>query len=229
VFAWIQADPPRFDDADAALRRGGVSIGTPNDGPLLNPVKIPEGARWEVRFPDSSWGTSFAVERLVAGLQAFDARTAWGGTVRLGSMSSAVGGRIGHHKSHQSGRDIDIRLPRKDGVPRGLPLKASRIDWLATWELLAALVDHGAGVIFLEYPVQKRVYKAAREAGVSEGELSILQYPRGRFIAGTLVDGHRTGVVRHFPGHDHHMHVRYACGPCEIECAGGGQAFDADP
>jgi hypothetical protein len=227
VYGWISEDPPRFDDDApdpvAVVRRGGYSIGTPDDGSLVNPVEIPEAPGWDVRMQNSSYGTSYAVERLVRGLQAFGQRTSWKGTIRLGSMSSSVGGRIGHHKSHQSGRDIDIRLPRKEGVPRGIPLRAKRIDWRVAWELIETLAQHDAVVIFLEYKMQRRVHKAAKAAGVSDERLAILQYPRGGYS--------KEGMVRHDPGHDHHIHVRYGCGPCETECISSrtGTDFDSPP
>lgn len=221
VYGWIQEEPPVFGSGAPELRRGGVGIGSPDDGKLLNPVEIPERPGWDVRFPDSSYGTSFAVEKLVEGLQAFVDTTKWKGTIRLGSMSSSVGGRIGHHKSHQSGRDVDIRLPRREGVPRGIPLTTRRIDWFVAWELVKALAEHDAVVIFLDYPQQKRVYNAAKAAGVSEAELELLQYPRGRY--------NKVGKVRHFPGHDRHIHARYACGPCEVECSRSRTGADAEP
>jgi LysM repeat protein len=220
IYGWISEDPPNFELEGQTVRRGGVSIGAPDDGQLLNPVEIPQRDGWEVRFDDSSYGTSWAVHHLVAGLQEFVDNTQWKGTIRLGSMSSVVGGRIGHHKSHQSGRDIDIRLPRREGVPTGVPLTRRRIDWAVAWELIEALAHHDAVVIFLEYPEQKRVYNAAKAAGVSEERLELLQYPRGRY--------NRVGVVRHFPGHDHHIHVRYPCGPCEVECSASKTGTDAD-
>ena len=67
---------------------------------------------------------------------------------------------------------------------------------------------------WLPYGAQRRLYKAAKHAGASEEELDmLLQYPRGS--AANL------GLVRHAPGHEGHIHVRYPCGPAEPECADG--------
>lgn len=71
--------------------------------------------------------------------------------------------------------------------------------------------------MFLDYKVQRRVYKAAKAAGASEAELAtLLQYPRG--WAANL------GLVRDAHGHDQHIHIRFDCGPCEPECVRKGDA-----
>ncbi len=47
-------------------------------------------------------------------------------------------------------------------------------------------------------------------APVEDDLAKIVQYPRGRAA-------HR-GLVRHEPLHTQHLHVRFGCGPCEVEC-----------
>jgi murein endopeptidase len=64
----------------------------------------------------------------------------------------------------------------------------------------------------LDYACQRRLYQAAQALGVSDELLAAtLQYPRGS--AASL------GKVRHAPGHEGHIHVRFACGPAEPECS----------
>jgi murein endopeptidase len=126
-------------------------------------------------------------------------------------MSRARGGEIGTHRSHQSGRDVDIRLPRREGVSQWRPLTARRVDWHATWELVQAFEEVDAIVIFLDYDMQRRLYRTAKGAGASEDRLrELIQFPRGR--------GAVRGLVRHSDGHVRHMHVRFGCGPYETEC-----------
>jgi murein endopeptidase len=130
-------------------------------------------------------------------------------------MSGPKGGPLGEHKSHQTGRDLDIRLPRKAGVPKYLELYARRVDWKATWDLVKAIAQTDIVVVFLDYDRQKHVYKAAKDAGATKDELRLLQYPRGRHSG--------VGLVRHYPGHDRHLHARWGCGPCETECVNLGK------
>ena len=146
------------------------------------------------------------------GLAKFRKRSAYKGEILLGSMSRLRGGQLGTHLSHQTGRDIDIRLPRREGVPPGIPLRSSRVDWNALWDLVMAFSETEAVVIFLEYKQQKKLYKAAKAGGASEADLRrLLQFPRG--------SASRRSLVRHVAGHEKHVHIRFRMRePCETEC-----------
>ena len=62
-----------------------------------------------------------------------------------------------------------------------------------------------------DYALQKEMYRAVKAAGVEPETIAkVLQYPRGYEA--------RRGLVRHEPGHTQHVHVRFGCGPCEVEC-----------
>ena len=199
------------------VRRGGVGIGSPNDGVLLNGVQIPEGSSYRLRFPKSAYGTTHAVEQFLAAMEVLGELEDAPARVAVGSMSRPRGGPLGTHQSHQTGRDLDLRLPRRAGVPSWQALKPSRVNWLGTWRLVQALARTDVEVIFLDYGMQRRLYQAAEKAGASEEELAtLLQYPRGRHA--------RRGLVRHEDGHDKHLHVRFRCGPCETECVVLGAA-----
>ncbi len=203
---WIAAGP----EGDA-IPRGAVGIGAPDQGRLLNGVRIPDGDGFRLRLPQSAYGTTHAVKELLSAIRDFRTSSPWEGTLAIGSMSSIRGGPLGHHKSHQSGRDVDIRLPRRAGVSRYADLRPRRVDWPATWAFVQALARAHTQVIFLDYKRQKYLYRAAKAAGASKDELAAaLQYPRGSHA--------RRGVVRHFPGHEKHLHVRFGCGPCEVSC-----------
>ncbi|MCA9682833.1 MAG: penicillin-insensitive murein endopeptidase [Myxococcales bacterium] len=214
VYDSIVHDQPGSDRA-ALVRPGAHGVGTPQAGILVAGVQIPEGEGYELRYPNSAWGTTWAVRHTVAALDHFHASSSYPLPIRVGTMSRQRGGDIGGHNSHQTGRDLDIRLPLREDVPQALPPTLRRVDWLATWDLIEAFVHTGiVQVIFLDYGAQRRLYKAAKQAGASEEELDmLLQYPRGS--AANL------GLVRHAPGHEGHIHVRYPCGPAEPECADG--------
>ena len=59
-----------------------------------------------------------------------------------------------------------------------------------------------AEMIFIDYRLQAKLYKYARRKGVSKARLKEwIQYPRGRYEP--------EGVIRHFPNHEDHLHVRF--------------------
>ena len=61
-------------------------------------------------------------------------------------------------------------------------------------------LDTGVEMIFLDRTVQARLYKWAKAHGTPDDELAyLLQYPRDT----------NTGLVRHWPNHTDHMHVRF--------------------
>ena len=55
------------------------------------------------------------------------------------------------------------------------------------------------------------LYRAAKADGASSAELrKWFQYPSGQT--------HPLGIVRHFPHHADHMHVRFVCPASDPEC-----------
>lgn len=219
VDVWIEPmvrDTTRVDGPApgraALIPPGAHSIGTPQSGRLVAGVQAPPGEGYARRYPNSTWGTTYAVRHLVLTLDKFHASGSYEGTLMLGSMSFRRGGKIGPHVSHQAGRDIDIRLPVRRGVAASKPATGRNIDLDATWDLILTFARSGAvQVIFLDYRVQRRLVRRASRAGVSEALLAeLFQFPAGI--------GVNQGMVRHSPGHDGHIHVRYACGPFEPAC-----------
>ena len=209
----VAADAPPSGPS-AAIRPGGFSVGRPSDGRLVNGVQIPGSADYDRRYPGSAWGTSFAVRHLVDTLHRWREESDYTGLLRLGAMSRQRGRRIGGHRSHQSGRDLDIRLPLREGIADTMTPTPRRADWVAIYALVRAFEASGAVTrIFLDYRLQKRLYKVAREAGADRETLRrLIQVPRGQRAS--------RGLLRHSPGHDIHLHVRFACADHESECAG---------
>lgn len=212
VFDAIVHDHPASSRA-ALVRPGAHGVGTPQAGALVAGVQIPPGEGYSLRYPKSAYGTTWAVRQTVAALDQFVQTSGYPRPISVGTMSRQRGGEIGGHMSHQSGRDLDIRLPLRPEVPPALNPTPRRVDWTATWALVRAFADTGAvQIIFLDFGSQRRLYRAARDAGVSEDELGeMLQYPRGSKVS--------QGLVRHAPGHEGHIHVRFSCGPAEPTCA----------
>jgi murein endopeptidase len=197
----------------ALVRPGAHGVGTPQAGSLVAAVQLPPGDGYALRYPNSAWGTTYAVREAIAALDRFAARRRPDSrSVSVGTMSRQRGGAIGGHNSHQTGRDLDIRLPLRPELPPALEPIPRRIDWQTTWTLVTSFAEaDSVEVIFLDYASQRRLYKAAEALGVDEQTLAaILQYPRGSKA--------NRGLVQHSAGHESHIHVRFGCGPAEPEC-----------
>jgi murein endopeptidase len=191
---------------------GGMSVGSANRGRVRNAVQLPENpALYTIRNPDHSWGSSNAVEQLQVGMAIFREQTGFKRAITICDMSLRNGGRFRPHRSHTSGRDVDIRLPLLAGVPEDtLPENPAVVDWDAAWALIKALVATGeVHYLFLARSRLVHLYKAAQRAGESPEDLTVLiQYP-----------GHgRNTLVRHSAGHTKHMHVRWKCAANEEQC-----------
>jgi hypothetical protein len=64
--------------------------------------------------------------------------------------------------------------------------------------------------MFLDFKVQGLLYEWAKEHDVDEDVLDkLFQYPHR---------GASTGLVRHEPNHDNHLHVRFKCPNRDSAC-----------
>lgn len=198
------------------VRAGGVSIGKPNRGKLVRGVELPERPDLYVkRKPDEAYGSTHTVMQTLAAITRFRHESSFKGQVVIGGMSRPRGGRFRPHKSHQSGRDVDIRLPLLRSAEGKKHTTSADVDWKVTWQLMRAFLDTGeVEYIFLEYNLQKRIYKAARESGVSREQLDVwLEWP-----VKIKKRSNKRVLIRHVEGHTTHMHVRIRCGPQEKHC-----------
>ena len=188
-----------------------VSVGKPNRGKIVNPIELPDNkALYTKRKPTESYGSSHTLHNLQLAIANFRQASGYSGEVVIGAISKKGGGRLKPHSSHQSGRDVDIRLPLKN--KGGNADNMDDVDWDATWALIQALVATGEiQYIFLTTDRQKRLHKAAKRAGASKDMLErMIQYPNKK--------GTNNGVVRHEPGHTAHIHVRFTCAANETRC-----------
>lgn len=201
--------PESFDVAD-----GGFSVGRPHRGRLVGAVQLPESPLYTRGVSRVLWGSSYTVRNLMEAFANFRHDTGFEHEIIVGSISKRNGRRLPPHKSHQSGRDVDIRLPLLPHVPQTKSPNADEIDWYATWGLIKALGETEAvTVVFLEADLHRRVYEAARSMGESRETLEdYLIFPQWRPKAAPL--------VRHSDGHDEHIHVRFRCGDDEPKCKG---------
>jgi LysM repeat protein len=191
-----------------------TSVGKPTRGRISRSVQLPENEALYKRLrPDHAYGSSHSVSLLQTAIARWRRDSGYTRGLSIGALSKEGGGKLSPHKSHQSGRDVDIRLPLAKGVDRGTkPERISDVDWDATWALVKALLDTEEVVyIFLEHGRQKSLYRAARRAGASKEWLAkVLQYPGAK--------GSGRAIIRHAKGHTSHFHVRFTCGEKETRC-----------
>lgn len=217
LFHWVATE----DDDPTKVRPGAVGVGPPQSGTLVNGVQLPKNDFYRLRLPPSSYGTTYSVEAVLRGIVLFEARADYERPLTFGSMSWRHGGTLTGHVSHQTGRDLDVALPLLEKHPQGVPITPERVDWEVTWKLVTAMFDtKDVVVVFLDYDLQEPLYKAAARLGATAEERKrYLQYPRGPKAP---------GLLRHSPGHTSHVHIRFACGPYEIECADNSLGTEAE-
>lgn len=189
------------------------SLGQPWNGKLVNGERMPRGEGYQLRRPQRAFGASHVVEHLQHAIAEVRALYPDVHTLAIGDLSQRGGGKIGDHHSHQSGLDVDVgfyfsRVP--EGYPDTFVAANRELDLQATWALLTSFtrssdLDNGVQMIFLDYDVQARLYAFAKQRGTPDKDLAaIFQYPRGK---DTLA-----GIVRHWPHHADHLHVRFKPG-----------------
>lgn len=218
VTLWVPKEPTEDPSTVFDPPTGGVCVG----GRLEASVQLPDMPQYYVRrCPYNAYGTSTTIKYLVNGLARFRKRTHYKGEIVVGDLSRRQGGHYGPHKSHQSGRDVDIWLPvrarsyvrgcRSCGTEYCRP-ESDAVDWRTAWQLIRELAqDETVEVVFLDWAVQEQLHEAARLQGMSAGELKRwIQWPRSGSPA----------LVQHSNGHTRHMHVRFRSGEHDIKCGG---------
>ena len=124
----------------------------------------------------------------------------------MGDLSKEGGGPLSGHASHQRGTDVDIGyvfLGKDKDVKDFIPANRDNLDIRRTWGLVHEFLKTGRiRYIFIDYGIQKLLYKEARKRGVPESKLDQwFQFPRGK--------GRTYGIVRHWRNHHDHMHIRF--------------------
>lgn len=198
----------------------GQSVGRPQKGRLKNATRLPQSRAYYRRRLKRTWGTNYVVHHIRRAAELVAKRQPRAHRLAIGDISARKGGPISQHVSHQSGRDVDLGFyfsKRPAGYPKTfVKATAKNLNFDANWTLLTSLAatkggDGGVEAMYISYDVQKILYKAAKARGVSKKTLSrVLQYPRGRDAL--------AGIVRHEPGHDDHVHVRFSCPKSDKSC-----------
>lgn len=193
------------------IKRGGTNwtkFGRENyhqkrfSGRRLPLVQLKGGPGFVVAKPDRAWGTRLAVYRLNWAMALYHARFPKADPVIILDLSRRGGGSMNNHMSHMDGRDVDIPLIlEKAGSIAEITERS--VDVARTWFIVQQLVGTcDVEYIFVDTKIQKALYNHALGEGLSKQALSlILQYP--------APEQSMAGLVRHWPNHVDHLHVRF--------------------
>ncbi len=195
-------------------RRRSRSVGRPTSGYLRDARCLPESGPGFIAFSPNRCATDETITILLYAIRELMREYPSSVPVVIGALSRPQGGRLKPHKSHRSGRDVDIGYFAVGNRPLRTfaDLRPDEIDYDKTFYLMATLIATGrVDFIFVNYALQPRFVEAARRLGYDDEQIDYLfQYPKGRKS--------RTGLIRHARGHTRHFHVRFACPRGDEEC-----------
>ncbi len=213
----VTSPPPRpnspqlsLSDAEIAKRLrqdptslGSMSIGRPSAGALYNGVRLPKSELWERIDPGNQWATQETIDYLERAVRKVHEQFPDTPVLYVGHLSAKRGGHLKPHRSHQSGRDVDTSFYYGGGKSQRWYRRANaeNLDLPRTWAFVRALVvETDVQYIFINHSVQKLIKGYALEIGEDPDWLDrVFQYKSRRPGA----------IVRHAPGHDTHIHVRF--------------------
>lgn len=174
-------------------------------GYLDGGVQLADAPGVKVKHPKWAWGRPVTVRTLEA-VGAALAETFPGSIMVVGDLSKKGGGAFPPHKSHREGYDVDVGLFRL-GEPwkeRFTHVKPDELDAARTWWLIHRLIETGCVTrVLVDWSLQRPLYEEALRQGIPEQTLQEwFQYPRPRYKS--------EGLIRHYKGHKHHLHIRFA-------------------
>lgn len=177
---------------------GSISVGFTDAGRLINGVRMPEGDAWVVVTPDFAWGAQETVDFIATAAREVRAKFPNAPLLRVNHIGGKDGGHLSPHKSHQSGRDVDLGLFYGDGSEHyGARYPERLIDPAPNWELVKALIiNTDVQFILLDRRVQAVLYSHALSLGEDPAWLAK--------VFGTM--------VKHARRHRDHFHVRFYAG-----------------
>jgi penicillin-insensitive murein endopeptidase len=211
-----RAHSPAMALDDAAFARalkddpqsiGPMSVGRPSAGLLVGGVQLQESPMWRLVDPGHAWGTQETVDGIARAVQKVRDHYENTPPIAIGHISAHKGGPLSPHKSHQSGRDLDIGYYYTSNAAWFARATAQNLDKARTWELVKAFADD-AEMIFIDSSIQRLLKDYALAHGEDKELVDRL------FQVGSTK---RWTIIRHIPGHATHIHVRFASpAACEV-------------
>ena len=200
--------------------RNTESVGRPNRGSLKNAVHIDpdgdglgKGYAVSMHRPDL-WGTPELIKLIKqCGLYYRRYFSRKYSPIPIGDLSSRKGGPLKSHKSHQSGRDVDVGFMRKKPLSKGYFKNTSprQMNMYAQWVVLKCYLDSPkTQMVFIERSLVralkkyvKRIYKKRKKK--LKKYLSFFPGGKNKRIYPDKV-------------HKSHMHVRIHCPKGDRRC-----------
>lgn len=209
------------------------SMGVPHAGMQRGAKQLPVRGEGFVRLrrtSDNYWGNPRLVQSISAAARTVKQTLPGGEPLVVGDLSARHGAKIPGHRSHRTGRDVDLLFFVT--TPSGAPVPSPGFVKVGTDGLAQVEGDH-----FVRFDVERnwlliRTLVASKDAQVqwlfaSRGvEALLIDYARARGEPLELVWRAETLLLE--PGdsspHDDHVHVRLACTAAEEVdgCEGGG-------
>ncbi len=180
---------------------GPLSLGAPNAGALVNGVQMPKSDKWTVSDPSCAWGTQETVDAIARSIEKVAADHPGAPPLAIGHISSRKGGHLSPHRSHQSGRDVDLGYYH--APPRASFVRATEqnLDLERTFALVKTIVrETDVDLVLIDTAVQRLLVNHARQKGEDEAWIDQVFQVRGK---------NPRPVVRHARGHGNHLHVRF--------------------
>lgn len=183
-----------------------------SDQYLQDGVTLPDLPLFYVRAqPDHSWGSQIMVDLIVDAGRYMSWLMPQASRFVVGDISRGGGGYLAGHVSHRGGVDADIGIYKKGGWQneRGFTqLAPSELDVEATWALAHQMLSSGkVDFILLDRSLIARLKSYVLGAGLVTEEEAARMFP----VEGTRATWENTGIFRHAPHHQDHMHVRVLC------------------
>lgn len=179
---------------------GSMSVGAPNGGALFNSVQLPESPLWRLADPAHAWGTRESIDFVAHAITRVNEYFPGSPVLYVGDFSGPRGGKLRPHKSHQSGRDVDLGYYYSTGEAWYKRATSKNLDRARTWALLETLLTESrVEYVFMDRGIQPLLKEYALAQGEDPEWLS-------RVFEGP---GNRDPIVRHRFGHATHMHVRF--------------------
>lgn len=179
---------------------GSMSVGAPNGGGLYNGVQLPDSPLWRLTDPDHAWGTRESIDFVAHAITRVNEYFPSTPVLYVGDFSARSGGRLRPHKSHQSGRDVDLGYYYSTGEAWYKTANSKNLDRARTWALLENLLTEArVEYVFMDRRIQPLLHEYALAQGEDPEWLNrVFESP-----------GNRDSIVRHRWGHATHMHVRF--------------------
>jgi murein endopeptidase len=180
---------------------GSLSVGRPAMGLLVNGVPMTKDPAWNVMGPGAAWGTEETVSSIAHIIQRVKKDFPSAPALSIGHISAKNGGHLNPHRSHQSGRDVDIAYYRKDGKIGFLDANKASLEVAPTWLLVkTALRETPVDMIFIDDSVQRLLAEQALASGEDVSFVDEVFLSRGK---------NARAPIRHIKGHRNHLHIRF--------------------